>query len=158
MFPEYHIWEETLRNELLSALNHEEPLLVQQFQSLELMGHQQSTRECIYISMHTHARAHTHGGLKDITPYCISVLATKTCWYNWLNPVCAWTDLVCSTMYMHHDIYIYHIYNVILCTYIAYTRSYRIYTCTCIVHGYYVLYAYTTTVYDTTQYSPEPPL
>ncbi len=32
------------------------------------------------------------------------------------------------------------------CTYIAYTCTYCVYTCTYSVHGYHVLYAYTTTV------------
>jgi hypothetical protein len=49
--------------------------------------------------------------VRDITQYCISVLATKTCWDNWLNPVCAWTDLVCA-MYIRcssivHTLYIH---------------------------------------------------
>jgi hypothetical protein len=39
--------------------------------------------------------------------------------------------------------------STVPCTYIAYTWSYCVYTCTYVVHGYYILYAYTTTVHAT---------
>ncbi len=38
----------------------------------------------------------------------ISVLATKTCWDTWLNPVCAWTA---SDMYHVHTLHI-HVHTV----------------------------------------------
>ena len=38
-------------------------------------------------------------------------LSSVSCWNNWLNPVCACTDLVVCTMYIHC------IYTFILCIY-----------------------------------------
>ena len=40
-----------------------------------------------------HPRPPLREKAEDIPQFCISVLATKTCWDNWLNPVCDWMDL-----------------------------------------------------------------
>ena len=83
-------------------------------------------------------------GLRDIPLFCISVLSTKTCRDNWLKPVCAWTDLVC-TMYIHCIyMFIWCIYLYTHCTWVLHIISIYHYgichclnVCTALVIGMY---------------------
>ena len=53
-------------------------------------------------------------------------LSSVSCWNNWLNPVCACTDLVC-TMYIHC------IYTFIQCIYM-YIRCTQVLLIICVYH------------------------